>query len=58
MLEVIFKVPDHVLLPEDSVQRTRYTTKGHKKLLKEIENIKLEIQAVIPFPSFYYLNRF
>ncbi|KZR99371.1 putative Protein MIS12, partial [Daphnia magna] len=40
MLEVIFKVPDHVLLPEDAAQRTKHSEKEHKKILREIESIK------------------
>ncbi len=46
MLEVIFKVPEHVLLPEDVAQRTKHSVKGHKKILKEIESLKAEIQTV------------
>lgn len=44
MLEVIFKVPDHVLLPEDAAQRTKHSEKEHKKILREIESIKSDIQ--------------
>lgn len=47
MVETIFKVPDHVLLPEDSAQRIKHSSKEHKKLLKDIETIKAEIQIVI-----------
>ena len=45
--EIVFKIPDHVLLPEDTAQRTKHTVKSHRKLLKEIENIKSEIHTVI-----------
>ena len=45
-METIFKVPDHVLLPEDVAQRTKHTAKGYKKMLKEIESIKKEIEMV------------
>lgn len=42
----MLSIPDHVLLPEDAAQRTKYSVKGHKKLLKEIEAIKTEIENV------------
>ncbi|XP_046451675.1 uncharacterized protein LOC124199774 isoform X2 [Daphnia pulex] len=45
MLEVIFKVPEHVLLPEDVAQRKKHSVKGHEKILKEIESLKAEIQT-------------
>ena len=45
----MLEVPDHVLLPEDAAQRTKYSTKTHKKLLKEIESVKNEFKAVIIF---------
>jgi len=45
----VLEVPDHVLLPEDAAQRTKYSTKTHKKLLKEIESVKNEFKAVITF---------
>ncbi|EFX88931.1 hypothetical protein DAPPUDRAFT_95673 [Daphnia pulex] len=45
MLEVIFKVPEHVLLPEDVAQRKKHSVKDHKKILKEIESLKAEIQT-------------
>ena len=46
LLETVLKVPDHVLLPEDAAQRTKHTAKGHKRLLKEIEILKNDIQTV------------
>lgn len=49
MLEVILKVPDHVLLPQDVAQRTKHREKGHRKILKEIESIKSDIQMVLHF---------
>lgn len=55
-MECIFKVPEHVLLPEDIAQRTKYSTKGHRKILKEIENIKMEIQAVIQLAVLFLLS--
>lgn len=45
-MEVIFKVPEHVLLPEDVAQRKKHSVKGHEKILKEIESLKAEIQMV------------
>jgi len=44
LLDVIFKIPDHVLLPEDSVQRVKHSEKQRKKLIKEIEAVKIDIQ--------------
>lgn len=54
MLEVIFKVPEHVLLPEDVAQRKKHSVKGHEKILKEIESLKAEIQMV--FTYFFTYN--
>lgn len=55
MLEVIFKVPDHVLLPEDAAQRTKHSEKEHKKILREIESIKSDIQMVLHFTFYIFL---
>jgi hypothetical protein len=40
-----------VLLPEDVAQRKKHSAKGHKKILKEIESLRAEIQTV--FNLFY-----
>lgn len=49
LLENVLEVPDHVLLPEDAAQRTKYSTKTLKIILKEIDSIKNEYKAVIKF---------
>ena len=56
MLEVIFKVPEHVLLPEDVAQRKKHSAKGHKKILKEIESLRAEIQTVFNFFFIVYVT--
>lgn len=46
LLDVVLNIPDQVLLPEDACQRIKYSAKAQKKILKDIETMKLEILAV------------